>query len=282
MEGRKTNSLKKSVAPGSNSRSLSTLRTKSDNTRAAPNSVVRASTAVRNSPSLVKGHSETKSAAKGLRYDSQGNLKEAIGEINNEELIDVADEAYNSYLTTHAIKILLQRSEHRIRGDIDKQITGLQKRINENLSALEETNLKMNKLHLLEEQSELLSHHKDAFQILSSEPALTQGKSFGELMIQIDKIKNQLPCKNVVIPETSASLAEFQNATSQLLDSLEGISSVYGSDQVPISHTSAKLEHIQTLKEKLRNSMLSVDCVSSKATTGILNEVVAKSSEGEF
>lgn len=42
----------------------------------------------------------------------------------------------------------------------------------------------------------------------TDEPAFTQGRSFEELMTEIDRIKNQLPCKHVSIPETSADLGK--------------------------------------------------------------------------
>lgn len=42
----------------------------------------------------------------------------------------------------------------------------------------------------------------------TDEPAFMRGKTFEELMGEIDRIKSQLPCKNVSIPETTAELSE--------------------------------------------------------------------------
>jgi len=286
MESKRADVHKKVAAPVLKSRNVSSLKSKGDVTGSATKFGIKASTPIKSSSSSLKDSFEVssslsnKSADKGVKCKSQVSLKEVTTELHNEEgSRDATDNVLNSYGASNAFNVLLKKAEHRIRGDVDKQIAGLQKRVNENLNALEETRLKVNKLHLLQEQSDLLSHHRDACQAFSNEPAFTQGRSFEELMTEIDRIKNQLPCKHISIPETTADLVDFQNAASQLLDSLVCISSVYGSDQTPISSTTTNLNVIDKSQKILKDSKLSIEAVSTKAGTSVLHETILKTAD---
>ena len=53
----------------------------------------------------------------------------------------------------------------------------------------------------------LFTHY--SYCLNSDEPAFAEGKTFEELMTEIDRIKNQLPCKHVSVPETSADLGKY-------------------------------------------------------------------------
>lgn len=107
--------------------------------------------------------------------------------------MDEIDSAFNSYMTLNGMKELLDKSKHKIRSDIDvsfytflfccdavrfhlpsylyfyfmsfihqKQISNLQKRVNDNLVVLEKTRSKLNTMSLLEEQNNLLVHQNSA------------------------------------------------------------------------------------------------------------------------
>lgn len=107
--------------------------------------------------------------------------------------------------------------------------------MSDNLNVLEETKTKVSTLYLLEEQNNLLAHHSTASQLCSSmcvcfsihfllvryhiilpsnslfvdEPAFTEGKSYQELMFEIDRVKNQLPCKTVHVPTLNTEMGMF-------------------------------------------------------------------------
>lgn len=280
MEAKKTFVSKRTTAPLTKSRSISNLKPKSDSL----SETAKVGSLNKNSPALLRASSanlhttSTRSTGKERVTISQRNSEggEAFAE---ESKLDKIDGAYNSYLTSSAIKVLLEKSKRRIRGDIDKQIAALQKRVTDSLDALEQTQSKLNTVCLLQEETNLLAHHREACNTFSNEPAFTRGKSFEELLSEINRIKNQLPCKNVCTPESSKELAHFQDATSQLLHVMDLISSSYGSDQTPISLTATELDKINTTRETVQNIKFSADSISKKTSSSILNEAIIKTAE---
>lgn len=200
----------------------------------------------------------------------------------DEARVDMFDDSYNTYLRATAMTALLEKSKHKMRGDVDKQISTLQKRVNDNLDALEETKSRLNGVCLLQEQSNLLTHFNNACVSYSNEPTFTEGKSFQELLTDISRINNQLPCKNVCAPATSIELSQFQDATSKLLRALEAISTIYGSDQLAVTSAAAKLGEIKSTQDAVGVIKRSANAASHKASTNMLNEAMVKTSQLEI
>ncbi|XP_034255930.1 uncharacterized protein LOC117653963 [Thrips palmi] len=281
MDAKRSLNMKKAnMAPLSKAKSISSLKTKGD---ISSESSWRTSTTIKNPPSATRVSSSTPTNSSGkcrnkdIKYRSYANLNEINAEQQLEEAkLDEIDSAFNSYITSNAMKALVDKSKHKISSDIDKQISNLQKRVNDNLDALEKTRSKLNVLSLVEEQSNLLAHQIAANNSFSNEPAFMKGKSFQELMVEIDRIKNQMPCKNVSFPETPTELGHFRNATNQLLHSLEMISTTYGADQPQISRTSAELDNIAHKREAVSMSKISTDAVALQTGTRVFNEAITK------
>lgn len=280
---RNLNVKKTTMAPLSKAKSISSLKTKVDS---SGESSWRTSATLKNSASGTRVSSSTptrssgKSTTKDIKYRSHANLNEINAEHHAEEAkLDEIDSSYNSYITVNAMKALIDKSKHKVRNDIDKQISNLQKRVNDNLDALEMTRSRLNAISLLEEQSNLLAHQTSASNSFSNEPAFMKGKSFEELMVEIDRIKNQLPCKNVSIPETPAELNHFRNATNQLLQSLELISTTYGADQLPVSRARTELDNIWQNRDAASSSVLSVDAVALKTGSKVLKEALMRTTK---
>ncbi|KAJ1525479.1 hypothetical protein ONE63_010289 [Megalurothrips usitatus] len=266
--------------PLAKARSVSTLREKGDSDSGK-------SLLNKNSPSLLRASSNTLHTlvgkSTGIVLMGYCFLKKMNGETAIDEArVDMFDDSYNTYLRATAMTALLEKSKHKMRGDVDKQISTLQKRVNDNLDALEETKSRLNGVCLLQEQSNLLTHFNNACVSYSNEPTFTEGKSFQELLTDISRINNQLPCKNVCAPATSIELSQFQDATSKLLRALEAISTIYGSDQLAVTSAAAKLGEIKSTQDAVGVIKRSANAASHKASTNMLNEAMVKTSQLEI